>query len=451
MGIYKWIPIYYLYMKSLIDYIFESVLSKRFENSTGNFQTLLTKVGKLNIRKFPELKSFFNEVLNGNPNQGSDSFIYSMEATYFKMPYEYTPIIKTLASTHPDITIKENGGEKISLYYSKKKIMETGRCSIDKVSTSLQEGATCSLFNICMSIGEKEDVDLTKLKDLEYIKNVLIDVCGTEAEIFNKSWLASFGKQVLVLAQCISGMNLDPRNYRMTRYGNSDVVAQSYTGMVKSYTKWVGGEGRNMKDVFDPSDVILYLNSAEPKIEEICVEGSDTDSCIKIKDRYKEELFIKHICMGVSLKKITARNGRIDMFNIGSDNLVQKVTEVSICDTEGKGMSVICKGKFNFDGVVDENGEYVGKQREVIVTMRTFGSGNVGVDVKLREPGSPALGKCPVNIWRSILGCKMGDDINTCVDKFRELVSKESCEEMMQIIKYAVKEGPHCFPFLLIH
>lgn len=238
-------------MKSLLNHIFESVLSKRFENSTGSFQTLLTKTKKLNIHKFPELESFFNEVLNGNPNKGSDSFIYSAEATYFKMPYEYTPIIKTLAPNHPDISIKENGGEKISLYYSKKKIMETGRGSIDKVSTSLQEGATCTLFNICMSIGEKEDVDLTKLKDLDYIQNVLIDVYGTEAEVFNKSWFASFGKQVLVLVQCISGMGLDPRNYRMTRYGNSDVVAQSYTRMVKSYTKWVGGDGKNMKDTFD--------------------------------------------------------------------------------------------------------------------------------------------------------------------------------------------------------
>ena len=41
--------------------------------------------------------------------------------------------------------------------------------------------------------------------------------------------------------------------------------------------------------------------------------------------------------------------------------------------------------------------------KEMEVTLRQFGSNQVAVDV---NNGGPALGKCPVNVWKGVWGLK---------------------------------------------
>lgn len=436
-------------MKTLLTYVYEA-LSKRFEEHTNDVDSLFD-ISHLNVCKFPELKDFFKEAVNSCPNHPDTIFIYAPGAKYFKMPYEFTPILKTQASV-ADMDVRQIGGEKIALYYKKKKIVETGRGSADKISTSLQENSTCTLFNVCMDIGKDEDVDLDKLNNLDYIKNILIDAYGADAETLNKSWLGSFSVQIATLINFCKSIGVDARDYRMTRYGNSDDVATCYTNMVKSYTKHVGGEGRNSKDTFDPSDVILYNLGNVKGITEVCKEGSDSESCISIRDRYLNELFSKHICMGISLKKITSKKGRVDLFNIGATNVVKLIESVEEVSSTDQGKTLLCSGKFDFSTITDGDGDKVGNTiNSVLITMRTFGSGNVGIDVKLNEKGSPALGKCPIKIWMNELGCKNSKNIDDCISKFETLKDKESISIATTLIQAAIKEGPHCFPFILLH
>lgn len=434
-------------MKSLITYIYESYKSKRFLNYTSNPQTLFG-IKHLHIHSIVEIHDFFISIIENNPNLSKTPFIYSDGAKYFKMPYVFTPVIKTIAQS-AGFTIREEGGEKISLYYGSTKIMETGRGSIDRVPTKLQEESTCLLWNICMDVGEKEDISLEKLNDMDYVKNILIDAYGEDAEKLTTAWVSSFSKQITTLTKYCVSLGINPKEYRMTRYGDNDTIAASYTAMVKSYTKYVGGEGRNMKDTFDPSDVILYKVSEINTIEDICKPGVDMSSCIEIKDEYRDKLFLQHICMGISLKQIISRTGEVDVFNVHPNNLVGVIEKVEKLNSKGDSLTLLCNGNFNFNDITDENGSPVEKVSQIRLVMRTFGSGRVGIEVKLNTHGCPSLGKCPVDIWRKELGCMDRDELSSCVNKLLNVV--EDKEKISTLIKYAIKEGPHCFPFILLH
>jgi hypothetical protein len=156
--------------------------------------------------------------------------------------------------------------------------------------------------------------------------------------------------------------------------------------------------------------------------------------------------------MGISLKKITGKKGRVDLFNIGATNVVKLIDDVREVSSTDQGKTLLCSGKFDFSSITDGDGDKVGNTiNSVLITMRTFGSGNVGIDVKLNEKGSPALGKCPIKIWMNELGCKNSKNINDCISKFETLKDKESISIATTLIQAAIKEGPHCFPFILLH
>ena len=433
-------------MKPLITYLYEAIQSKRFSNYTSNLEKLCG-IEHLHICKDEKLKKFFGDIISSNSHLSKTPFIYSAGAKYFKMPYEFTPVIKAAAIGH-DFEIREEGGEKISLLYKGKKIMETGRGSNDRVPTKLQEDSTCLLWNICMDVSDEENAGLEKLNDMEYVKNIIVDAYGEDAEKLTRSWIASFSKQITTLVEYCKSLNIDPKEYRMVRYGDKSKVAESYTAMVKSYTKFVGGEGRNMKDTYDPSDVILYKVSEVDSIRNVCKPGNDDESCMSIMAQYKEKLFIPHICMGISLKQILSR-GKVDVFNVHSNSMVGDIREVSVSPSTKNGLTLLCNGTFNFDDTTDENGEHIKKTSSVQIVMRTFGGGRVGVEVKLNERGCPSLGKCPVDVWREELGCNQSDKIDVCVRELANHISDK--EKIAKLIKYAIKEGPHCFPFLLLH
>ena len=80
-------------MKTLLTYVYEA-LSKRFEEHTNDVDSLFD-ISHLNVCKFPELKDFFKEAVESCPNHPDTIFIYTSGAKYFKMPYEFTPVLKT--------------------------------------------------------------------------------------------------------------------------------------------------------------------------------------------------------------------------------------------------------------------------------------------------------------------------------------------------------------------
>lgn len=434
-------------MEHLLNYLCEAIRSKRFVNYTSK-PNVLFGIKHLYIHDNAELQQFFLDILSENPHLSKTPFIYSQGAKYFKMPYAFTPIIKS-AAQGSQFEIQEEGGEKISLRYKGKKIMETGRGSVDRVPTKLQENSTCLLWNICMNVGSEENVSLDKLNDIDYVKNILIDAYGEDAEKLTINWVSSFSKQITTLVKYCESLGINPKEYRMTRYGNRDEVASSYEAMVRAYTKYVGGEGRNMKDTFDPSDVIFYKLTESKKIVGICKAGTDMVSCLAIKEQYKKDLFIPHICMGVSLKQIVSNTGKVDVFNVHSDNLVGTIDKVQKSNSSNNGLTLLCTGEFNFNDFVDENGSLVKNTSEVLLVMRTFGSGRVGIEVKLNTRGCPSLGKCPVDIWRKSLDCTKDMDLESCSQKLLNAI--ESPDIIASLIKYAIKEGPHCFPFILLH
>ena len=449
-------------MKKLITYLLESLNSGGFSHATETFDKLVKYASHLNAVKFyDELKPIFDKISQENTSKTNNIFLWaeSNSHKYFKMDYPFNPIILRIAKEHSnifDVTIKNNG-KKVALYYigdgKKTKIMETGKGSVGRVKTEVQEHSTCYVFNKYIDIIENDDADMSTMDDLDQIRSYIADIYVIEVEDMDNSWIASFGKQVKTIISFIRSFGGDPTNFRLARFDEKDkksIVSKAYTRMVKSYVKYVGGEGRNRRDTYDPSDVILFDKTHVSDIESICISGKNVNDCCNIKSKYFNELFTTHKCMGISLKKISKSDGSADLFNVGSHNVVEIVKSFKIMKQSETNLTVLCVGSFNFDGITSEDGEPVGAEKEVLLTMRTFGGGNVAVDVKLNENGEPAIGKCPVKIWRNAIDYNY-KDIEGCINKFKYFLESASNNDICNLIKAAVKEGPHCFPFILLH
>jgi hypothetical protein len=179
---------------------------------------------------------------------------------------------------------------------------------------------------------------------------------------------------------------------------------------------------------------------------------------VESKKKYISDLFNEHLIKGLSLKKISGpKAAHFDIYNIGC---VNKCEEIKRFDYVRKAnyITVKCWGNFNFDNITDGDGEIVGTEKYVELTMRSFGSGQTALDCTLKETSkknSPALGKCPARFWRQELNCKDDFDLHQNIDQF-EMILKKTKENVMRgkletLIKGAIKEGPLCFPFVLIH
>ena len=86
--------------------------------------------------------------------------------------------------------------------------------------------------------------------------------------------------------------------------------------------------------------------------------------------------------------------------------------------------------------------------------MRSFGEGIVAVDAAILSKKEPALGKCTVKIWRADLNLSQKDTLETCIDTFKYYIENNSNamnDLLTRWIKSSIKEGPNCFPFVLIH
>lgn len=447
-------------MKNIKEYIMEAVESGKFDNTADSIHDLISNAPHLNICDLPNnIKDAFDNLSKSinidNP------FIYAKGETYFKMPYGYNDELQNICKTLDNIHVDVIDDKKVKVYYidgKKYRIMETGSGSINKIPTDIQEKGTCLVFNEYMDQIQNGG-DLSCIDDSNYIKSIIKDLF-TGYKI-DGSWIKSYSFQIKALTEMIKqiieeiGGATEAYNYRIAKYGaisDYEHVSKAYTRMARAYAKVMGGR----KDVFDPTDIILFDKTKVNSIVECCKVGVDEKECADIKDNFLRNCFNKRICMGISLKKLN-KIGRIELYNTGNHNVVHEVTDYKLIDTKGKNnVTVLCEGEFNFDGVVDENGQPVHKKDQVILTMRTFGSGILAMDVTLSKNGKlsgPAIGKCPVDIWKKVINSK-SKNISDNIRMFEKFITRKidgDKDKVKLLISAAIKEGPHCFPFILLH
>lgn len=253
----------------------------------------------------------------------------------------------------------------------------------------------------------------------------------------------------------------------MFRYGDNNIedinvkeVSDMYKKFISTYTKAVSHSKDSIgsrKDNYDPSDVIIYKIQKTDVIKDIlgkCISliNRQNPGLLNAKEKFTKNLFIKKYLRGVSLKKIGGNSSNYKVFNIG-ENVVDRVKDFEVKKSK-ESLVITCYGDFNFSNLTDASGEEVGKQRSVILTMRSFGSGSTGVDCKLHED-TAALGKCSVDVWRSIIGVDENKKTEEYIELFNEYIKNNDesdvLSDLTKIIKSAVKEGSFCFPFILIH
>jgi hypothetical protein len=460
-------------MSSLVEPLMEAVKPDGKFNKQDSWKTLLkigeTEASHLTVIKYKDkVEEFMLSLIDAYEKSGGKRkhpITWANGPVFIKLPYEFTPIIKTVINTNNFselFTIREKDEKKIYVDYinngKKVKMIETGRGSVGRVPTDLQESSTCALFNIYMDMIDEDTDDMAQLDDLNNIKNLIIDALGIDGDKFDETWLISFSHQIKSIVKFLKSFDLDVTEYRAVRYGDKkNPVSAAYTNMISAYTKVCGTTG-SRKDTYDPSDIILYDQRAIGKIESICRAGSSRDdyedpnnSDKGIKNEYINELFLSHLCMGISLKKLTGA-GRPEIFNTGSHNIVKSVNTIKKDDIIIKPNYITVKvsGNFNFDNTTIDNGEEVNNQKSILITLRSFGS--VAMDVKMDAKGEPALGKCPVDIWRSILKVNKRTKLHDCLKAFEKfLKSNNNTDQIQSLIQYAIKEGPHCYPFILLH
>lgn len=417
-------------MIQLKQYILESLA---FINAT-DFKGL-KQISHLNINKYhdDELDNIIKDIVGDDIDY--EIFKYSDSGNYFKIDYEYDRGLFTI--NHEKVKV-EWKGKKGVLSYNNHKILELGEGSIGKISTKDQETITCTLYNSIFV-----DVDSKDINE-EHINNIIGDkLSGVTSE---NVWRQSYYKQMIALNSYLE----TPWEFKMVHYSETDdEVMKAYAEFVKAYKKI--NNKSNSKDAYDPSDVILYKKSEASSIAGIlnkCADECKNDP-IQAKQKYLEELFKSGLCRGISLKQVRGA-GQCEEFNVGvNSNKIQKVDKYNLIKSD-KQLYIKAYGKFLLSDITDENGKEVKDEKEMEVTLRQFGSNQVAVDV---NNGGPALGKCPVNVWKGILDLKEVKGIKANVEKANEFLNTnpQKCEQIKLIIQGALKEGGDCLPFILLH
>lgn len=355
-----------------------------------------------------------------------------------------------------DRTIKING----------KTIAVTGTGSIGRVSTTAQELATCVVWNAFVEEIKMADGAGFRLGRANDIKEIISDLSAD----FDASWISSFKEQILCIWDFLQSRGLswdDIKKYRACRYGGTDYVddgdemMRSKTGkahekFVNAYMEMVkklSGDKRVQKDNFDPSDILLYMphEGVLKAFEELTNECKSAESSEPILEKYRG-MFANKTLFGISLKKCTGK-GKYELFNISSKTADQAVKITSVTNnkketSKAHGAELLVKGNFNLAGVSDP--KYPEKdiqEREVIVSLRSFGNSNA-MDVK--EAKGPAIGKVPVRMWTKELGVTE-DDLDNAIVKFEQYIDKKYWPALAQLIAGGMKNGPWCLPFVLIH
>jgi hypothetical protein len=464
-------------MKNLYNFILEDTdnSSKKFDNAAKQLNELPEKLSIFSKSVPDEVRNAFEVIANSKTH--NNPFLFATGAPYFKMPYVYNDSIKETLSGLDGIKIQERGIKIIVRYITKDekessiKLMETGNGSLKKIPTDVQENATCAVFNAYMDLFNTEREGIFKKSDdinnEQIIKQVIKNL--TQGNNIDSSWIDSFSYQVKTLVDYLKKLKLSDEeisNYRLARYGaqseEKEPVSAAYSKMVKKYSTFLGGR----KDAYDPTDILLFNKSAANDIISCCqsvlkeVNGKNYDDVKIAKTKFLTDIFKKNLCMGISLKKLST-TGKIELFNVDEEkDIIKNVTGFTVLSSKrGNNVQVRCDGTFQFgEEITDENGNPVPNEHSIMVTLRTFGANIIGMDVNLLKGTNntgPAIGKCPVNIWRKNLEIEDWEErnIKACIDKFNEFLKTDTkvLEKLKTIIQGAVKEGPSCFPFILLH
>lgn len=454
-------------MRPLFEYIMEVIhnntILEKFDNATSDIQTIFdkTKFTKkvLDGIENGEIEKFMNELLSiaAGDSVIGDPFIYSNGASYFKIKYDLGDDIERLCKSkdYENFEAKPvRGSKKIHVLYNGNRFAETGSGSIGRVNTESQETGTCVVFN---AVVEELRKNPEFKYDFPYIKGLIEDISAD----FDNAWVASFYKQISGIIGYLRSNGCDPTEYKMERYGGSKMfkdwnLSKVYAQFIGKYTSCFAN---SVKDNWDPSDVILFRVADEGSISSNFMawagELSDEPSAAVVKEKLKKEYYTNNniIFKGVSLKKISSKkNPEVDIYNVGEGSKVSISGVSEVKEKAGSNLTVFVKGSFDFGNVLDSDIPSE-KENEVKLVLRTFGSGQVAIDVTVAQSGNPSLGKCPVSVWRRILDCNESTSIEIAIEKFKHVLDDEKNinRNLELIIRGAIKNGPNCLPFILLH
>lgn len=477
---------------SICDIVMEA--SSNFNKFASSFGELCLLPQFQDMANIPNLKNLIDDIIrevDTTKIPESNIFRYSDAKKYFTL---YSPIFKDAILAQQgrytedfkiELNTKEDKVYVRSLKFKRPEgnlLFRTSKKANNVVPTAAQENSTCKIFNIFMSDPERSlDIEDT---------NIFADMIREESEYFDSSWYQSFGRQLDTMVNFIKdSLGEDPYEYRAVRYGEvykgteADVetsVATEYKRFISAYASKLGLS----KDACDPTDIILFKYKSGKAIRETlkgfrtacnAVPDGDPEGKLKeIRREYLDKLIlngsgdIKHLFIPISLKKIGSKSGSYETMNIKEGLKICKISSASLTFSETN-VTIDCTGRFDLRGFTDEDGTPVENPSTVKLVMRTFGSGNVGIDcsVVMERKTLPTLGKVPVDMWRQLLGCTKSDLIGDCIEKFKNHlnikdkltgkksprinVDKKHFDVLDGLVRDAAKAGPNCLPFVIIH
>lgn len=453
-------------MITILEYLQNKIVTEssntKFEHYTNTIDTLkdLKQLYINNPEKIPD--EVYEKIIEKLKNVSADHnpaadklYIYALEKKFFKIPYEYTDSILKEFGNSKYFTIKySNDSEKIKVYYKNLKLFETGEGSINNVSSTEQELATCLIWNKYIEL-KSQNLDFS----IDIVNDIIIDI----SQNFTSNWVKSLTEQVNAIQVLLKNYGItetDIVNYKLCLYGSTidddDLhIGELYKKLITKYSKFYKGN----KHHFDPSDIIIYNKNLDIDSFKILVNSDITDGT-QTKKIFMDNFFSTRDIMGISLKQITT-TPKIEEYNINTECKVKYIDSIEIVENKSSEnyLRVLCKGNFNFDNLTDDDGnEIQNKNQNIYVTLRSFGSDCIAMDCTINDVSnktSPSLGKCPVKVWRKILNLDKDDNITTCINAFKEFLTTNHDDYIKArfnvIIKKAIKEGPNCFPFILIH
>lgn len=477
-------------MKKLVEYIAESlnpIFESRFSNDDyehrGDYKYVKRLINYLvNPKDDENLEVFYIKTDDNAPN-ADNSFILTPDDFDTKKLTEIQGKLGNKEYTYSQFC-KDFDSACITTKISKRKTV--WRCiwkqpfSGMKVVTRDQEVATCLLFNQLVSENKFTEFDPKNKETLAIIKSIITTVTNN----FDNEWARSYIHQMNSLFKYMKGQKIE--NFRMERYNGDKAyddweVSKVYGSLINSYTKTIGGE----KDNWDPTDAILYDNTQKEKIltilkncQALVPQLNDENGLYNFRNEFNK-LYEGFFFRGVSLKKLS-KVGVLEEFNItGKSNI--EIGNLDLQDFNGKPYYeqdrtayVIFKAKLHLnssDTIVPEitNDENPDESNPVIenndekrfkLCIRTNGK-SIACDLSLCKGNSnstgPSLGKCSVVVWRKCLGFDRNEALkqNRIADvkaRFIEAITGNNAKDIiLEMASSAIKCGPNCLPFILIH
>ena len=369
-----------------------------------------------------------------------------------------------------------------------------------------------TIVNECNTLNEFDKIfsNPNDKETLNKIKSIIIKICDK----YDNAWVKSFIYQMQAISKIIKEEHKENKfkSLKMERYGgdkefNDWSLSITYANVIQDYASKLGMQ----KDSLDPTDVILFDEDDEETIKTILNNSNNLISKIKIDsenhhndnsefkneflklynidivtdNKSNENIFFK----GLSLKKIND-NYKIDKFNI-TENTEFNFDSLELINNQkykiaNKTIFIIVTGEIEnkkrneyITAIKEDN--IIPDEQNIISTdvkhrykicLRTNGN-KIACDVAQCKQSSglnnksfttgPSLGKCPVTIWNKHLKKYVSNfkespnssDIEIYKEGFIKMCDTLNDNQLtlilQDIITNAIKCGPNCLPFIVIH